>query len=255
MKLELRVADRTADLQELVAGLEAFNRSVSHDLQGPLSGIADLAGLANDALAKGSPDLALRSRPVITKQACTSKRLVTTLLELACVGSAPLRYGKTRLDDLVQETFDSLRLTANEPLPVLSFGALPEVVTDTDLLRLYWQAQAIDHAYARTTFKEQGATNRHEITMVSGTGAKIFNKEAAYVGATRAKVNTEVITSDHERLLKNAGNDVSKQTALRSPEMKELLDQVRTQQAPIVQSATNERAAQRPQKIQELTRD
>ncbi len=134
-KLELRVAERTADLQELVAGLEAFSRSVSHDLQGPLSGIADLARLAHDALAKGSPDLALRSLPVIAKQADTSTRLVTTLLELARVGSAPLRYSKTCLGDLVQEAFDTVRLTAKGPLPVLTFGALPELVTDADLLR------------------------------------------------------------------------------------------------------------------------
>ena len=145
-----------------------------------------------------------------------------------------------------------------------SRGRIEEI--DADRMVVHWddgrtvalsnkQAQAVDHAYARTTFKEQGATNRHEIIMVSGTGAKIFNKEAAYVGATRAKVNTEVITSDHDRLLKNAGNDVSKQTALRSPEMKQLLDQVRAQQAQIVQPAANERAAQRPQIIQELTRD
>ena len=134
-KLELRVAERTANLQELVAGLEAFNRSVSHDLQGPLSGIADLARLAHDALAKGSPDLALRSLPAIAKQAGASTRLVTTLLELARVGSAPLRYGETRLDGLVQDAFDTIRLTAKGPLPVLSCGELPEVITDADLLR------------------------------------------------------------------------------------------------------------------------
>ena len=117
------------------------------------------------------------------------------------------------------------------------------------------QAQAVDHAYARTTFKEQGATNRHEIIMISGTGARIFNKEAAYVGATRAKVNTEIITSDHDRLLKNAGNDVSKQTALRAPEMKELVEQARAQQPSIAQTTPNERTTQKPQKLQELTRD
>jgi signal transduction histidine kinase len=134
-KLELRVAERTANLQELVAGLEAFNRSVSHDLQGPLSGIADLATLAHDALSKGSPDFALRSLPVIAQQADTSTRLVTTLLELARVGSAPLRYGKIRLNDLVQEAFGTIRLTAKGPLPALSCGELPEVITDADLLR------------------------------------------------------------------------------------------------------------------------
>ena len=134
-KLELRVTERTADLRELVAGLEAFNRSVSHDLQGPLSGIADLARLAHDSLSKGSPDLALRSLPVIAKQADTSTRLVTTLLELARVGSTPSRYEKIRLNDLVEETFDSIRLTAKRPLPVFCCSDLPEVVADADLLR------------------------------------------------------------------------------------------------------------------------
>jgi uncharacterized protein YdeI (YjbR/CyaY-like superfamily) len=91
--------------------------------------------------------------------------------------------------------------------------------------------------------------------MVSETGARIFNKEAAYVGATRAKVNTEVITSDQERLLKNAGNDVSKPTALRSSEMAQLVEQARAQQGSISQAPQQQRAAAKPQKIQELTRD
>jgi hypothetical protein len=38
--LELRVAARTAELRNMVAGLESFNRSVSHDLRGPLGGMA-----------------------------------------------------------------------------------------------------------------------------------------------------------------------------------------------------------------------
>ncbi len=104
-------------------------------MQGPLSGIADLARLAHDALSKGDPDLALRSLPVIAKQANTSTRLVTTLLELARVGSTPLRVDKIRLNDLVEETFDNIRLTAKGPLPVLSYSDLPEVVADADLLR------------------------------------------------------------------------------------------------------------------------
>lgn len=117
------------------------------------------------------------------------------------------------------------------------------------------QSQAVDHAYARTTFKEQGATNRYELIMVSDVGAKIFNKEAAYVGATRAKVNTEVITSDQDRLLKNAGKDVSKPTALRPPEMKDLLDQGMAQRVATDRTALQERTIQKPQRTQELSRD
>lgn len=72
----------------------------------------------------------------------------------------------------------------------------------------------VDLAYVRTTFKEQGATNDREIIAISKIGAKVFNKEAAYVAATRAKQNTEIVTSDLKTLLKNSGKDVSKTTAI-----------------------------------------
>ena len=41
--LEERVVARTRELHDLVAGLESFNRNVSHDLRDPLAGISGLA--------------------------------------------------------------------------------------------------------------------------------------------------------------------------------------------------------------------
>jgi len=72
----------------------------------------------------------------------------------------------------------------------------------------------VDLAYAHTTFKEQGATNDREIIAVSKMGAKIFHKQAVYVAATRAKDNTEIVTSDMANLLKSAGEEVLKTTAM-----------------------------------------
>lgn len=120
------------------------------------------------------------------------------------------------------------------------------------------QARAIDHSYARTTFKEQGATNLHELVMVSDTGAKIFNKEAAYVAATRSKLDTQVITSDREQLTKNAGKDVSKPTALSEIETRELVGQARAQQAALAQSAQQAQQgqqAQKPRRVLQLFRE
>jgi hypothetical protein len=45
-------------------------------------------------------------------------------------------------------------------------------------------------------------------------GAKIFHKQAVYVAATRAKDNTEIVTSDMATLLKSAGEEVLKTTAM-----------------------------------------
>jgi conjugative relaxase-like TrwC/TraI family protein len=72
----------------------------------------------------------------------------------------------------------------------------------------------IDHAYAHTSYKEQGATNDREIIAVSETGSKVFNREAAYVAASRAKDNTEIVTENRERMLRNAGKEVGKTTAV-----------------------------------------
>ena len=71
----------------------------------------------------------------------------------------------------------------------------------------------VDHAYAHTSFKEQGATVHREIIAVSAIGAKVFNKEAAYVVASRAKDNTEIVTSDYKTMQENAGKSVDKTTA------------------------------------------
>ncbi|MBI5259939.1 MAG: AAA family ATPase, partial [Burkholderiales bacterium] len=89
--LERKVAQRTADLQELVNGLESFNRSISHDLRGPLGGIAGLATLAAEALERNDDTVARRVLPTIARQAEASTRLVATLLALARVGDAQLR--------------------------------------------------------------------------------------------------------------------------------------------------------------------
>ncbi|PZR46018.1 MAG: conjugal transfer protein [Paraburkholderia fungorum] len=72
----------------------------------------------------------------------------------------------------------------------------------------------IDHAYAHTSYKEQGATNDREIIAVSLTGAKVFNREAAYVAASRARDNTEIVTEARDAMLKNAGKEVGKTTAV-----------------------------------------
>lgn len=78
------------------------------------------------------------------------------------------------------------------------------------------QMMHIDHAYAHTTFKEQGATVHREIIALSTTGAHIFNREAAYVAATRAKGITEIVVTEEglEKMLKNAGKKVDKTTAV-----------------------------------------
>ena len=94
--LEAQVEARTHELRDVIAGLEGFNRQVSHDLRGPLGGIGGLAQLASQALQRGDVDAAQRVLTPIAQQAADSRRLVDALLMLARSGDVALN--KTRLD-------------------------------------------------------------------------------------------------------------------------------------------------------------
>jgi signal transduction histidine kinase len=134
--LEQRVAQRTSELHEMVACLEAFNRSVSHDLRGPLGGIAGVSRLAAEALERGDDATVRRLLAVITGQAESSARLVGDLLALARVGDADLAPQPLDLQALVRDTLEQMRLADPQgaPLPV-QVGALPTVEADPGLLR------------------------------------------------------------------------------------------------------------------------
>ena len=133
--LEQQVALRTSDLQQLVSALESFNRNVSHDLRGPLGGIAGLAQLAAQALAEGDSSPAARALPVIVRQAESSGQLVASLLELARVGGTPLALQPVDPAALAREVVEQLRLATPGPLPEIVVHALPEIESDPVLLK------------------------------------------------------------------------------------------------------------------------
>ncbi|MES2956915.1 MAG: ATP-binding protein [Pseudomonadota bacterium] len=133
--LEAAVSQRTADLQSMVAGLESFNRSVSHDLRGSLGGISGAARLADEALQRGNDAMARRVLPLIANQAESSARLVSALLSLARVGDAALRRQPLDLRPLVQQVVDQLTLERGAlAMPSVVIHALPTVDADPDLL-------------------------------------------------------------------------------------------------------------------------
>lgn len=76
------------------------------------------------------------------------------------------------------------------------------------------QVRSIDHAYARTSFIEQGATNHRELFAISKTGAAIVDRGAIYVAFSRAKDNTVLVTSDFKSLVRNADEYKPNTTAL-----------------------------------------
>jgi signal transduction histidine kinase len=134
--LEAEVVRRTADLHQLVDGLESFNRSVSHDLRGPLGGIANASQLAADALRKGDSHTAQRMLDAIEVQARLSTSLVDALLQLARVADVPLHPQRVDLSEMARSVIEQVRLSsADRPFPQVRLAAGMQARADPALLR------------------------------------------------------------------------------------------------------------------------
>jgi signal transduction histidine kinase len=137
--LEQRVAERTGELRMIVDGLEAFTRNVSHDLRGPLAGLAGIARLADDALARGDDDAARRLLAPIAPQADRLLTMVQDLLTLSRVTGSDCDRRSQPLRPLVDDALAQLRLAPDSAAQLervrVEVDALPEAAVDAGMLR------------------------------------------------------------------------------------------------------------------------
>jgi signal transduction histidine kinase len=173
--LDERVAQRTEELSEMVAGLESFNRMVSHDLRGPLGGMAGLLQMAERALATHDLATVQRILPVVQRQAQTSADLVAALLELARVGEAPLQPRPVALASVVGEALAQLSqptpaLGKDARHPAVHVQALPELTADPTLLRQLY-VNLIGNALK---FSREVATPRVEVGFLLHEGQTLL---------------------------------------------------------------------------------
>jgi len=133
--LEQRVKQRTTELQEIIEGLESFNRSISHDLRGPLGGIATAGRMARDYVAEDDKAKADRFLEAIVTQAEMTGKMVDALLALARTGDVTLVATQVDMNRLAREAIESIQqATAKGPLPVV-VRDMAEVHADRGLVR------------------------------------------------------------------------------------------------------------------------
>ncbi|HEY0818558.1 MAG TPA: response regulator [Rhizobacter sp.] len=133
--LEQRVESRTAQLREIISGLESFNRTVSHDLRGPLGGIAGASRKAGEYLEAGQLERAGQMLGLIAQSAERTERLVNALLALARASETELRRQRVDTQALVSEVVASLPQPADRPPVQVTVRDLPPVDADPTLLR------------------------------------------------------------------------------------------------------------------------
>jgi signal transduction histidine kinase len=139
--LEEKVRLRTMELEGMVDALASFNRSVSHDLQGPLGGMAGAALAAMRALQNGDDSVARRLLPLISREAEQSSRLLGSLLALARVGDASIQPVDVDPAQVARDAFQRLCDWSDDgaPPPAFDLGPLPWVRVDQGLLSVIFQ--------------------------------------------------------------------------------------------------------------------
>lgn len=134
--LETRVHERTAELEQLVSGLESFNRMVSHDLRGPLGGIRGLADLALQGLQQGQLDKVEKYLGLMRGETQRLGGLVTQMLLLARVTHADLALADTPLDGVLAEALQALSVSEGEAaVACVQAEPLPHARVDAGLMR------------------------------------------------------------------------------------------------------------------------
>ena len=183
--LELRVALRTAQLRETIEGLESFNRSVSHDLRGPLGGITGVARMAREALGRGDLTAADSLLAAISRQSESSTDLVTSLLQLARSAEGAVERRPVHTDALVREVADLLAgATATAPQVVTIAGELPDLQADPALVR-----QVFANLLANgIKFSGSAVQPRVEVGATRSPEGVVFHVRDNGVGFTEAQV-------------------------------------------------------------------
>lgn len=112
--LESRVAARTQELEAVILGLESFNRSVSHDLKGPLGGVHGLSRVIIANLERGETEAALRMVKAIHEATGELSELVNDLLALARTSKTVVRKQPTLLQHLVDQAVQWLNVSLGQ---------------------------------------------------------------------------------------------------------------------------------------------
>lgn len=149
VELDLRVKDRTAQLEATNKELEAFSYSVSHDLRSPLQHITGFAELLNKRAAGSLDDKNKHYLKVISDSTIRMGRLIDDLLSFSRMGRAEMLKKRTNLDILVAEVLKEFQSGSRGKGIEWKIGRLPEVYGDSAMLRQVF-VNLVSNAYKFT---------------------------------------------------------------------------------------------------------
>jgi signal transduction histidine kinase len=133
--LERRVREHAAELETTNRELDAFTRSASHDLRGPLNVVLGFSALLANELGPQVPAEQRDWLMHIERSAQRMSQLIDALMRLSQVGRQVLQLQSVDVAALVHGIVDDLRQEQPQWHASLQLGALPRITADASLLR------------------------------------------------------------------------------------------------------------------------
>jgi signal transduction histidine kinase/CheY-like chemotaxis protein len=168
--LELRVQERTAQLQAAMKELEAFSYSVSHDLRAPLRTILGFSDLLLHEIADQLPADAKRPLEGIKAAGSRMGELIEDILELSKLSRQPLEMKHIHTGALVQEVLSELRNEQPQRHVTIDILDLPDCYGDESLLKQVF-VNLLSNAFK---FTQRVADARIEIGAYSTDSERVY---------------------------------------------------------------------------------
>jgi light-regulated signal transduction histidine kinase (bacteriophytochrome) len=134
--LEMRVRERTAQLEAANEELEAFSHSVAHDLRAPLRAIEGYSRIVMQEFSAGSSSEATRYLEKTVKAAHEMNQLIDALLNLSRLSRCDLTRGPVDLSRLARFILNELQRTQPERKVETVIAAEVIALGDEPLLRI-----------------------------------------------------------------------------------------------------------------------
>lgn len=175
-ELEVRVRQRTAQLEEVNKELEAFAYSVSHDLRAPLRAIDGFVRILMEEYGQKLDAEGRRICAVIADSARNMGTLIDDLLTFSRSGRADINPMYIDMEKLARSVFDELTDPQQRRHIELHVGALPHAMADRTLIHQVW-ANLISNAIKFSAGREMAVIsidgeshNRENIYSVRDNG-------------------------------------------------------------------------------------
>jgi light-regulated signal transduction histidine kinase (bacteriophytochrome) len=137
-ELEVRVKQRTAELENANIELETFSYSISHDLKTPLRHINGYVELLLEGKTNGFSEDDVACLRKISGSANEMRMLIDAILTFSRLKLSELNKSRIRTSEMVSEVIESFEPEIRGRTIRFNIEPLPDIRGDHDLIRQVW---------------------------------------------------------------------------------------------------------------------